>query len=71
MSEDNNGVGELAQPAAQTWMIKPARWACPVHGETALVITLRCPGCDERTYCAPCLINFLDRLGLVDIPRVY
>lgn len=60
----------LSMCAPAQYTLSPALWRCPVHGETSLVVSLVCPGLEHRTYCARCLVTFLERLGLAPVPRV-
>jgi hypothetical protein len=56
--------------AAGGYSFTSPTWHCEVHGDTALVFTVFLPGVPGASYCLPCVLSVLERLGLKPLPRV-
>lgn len=53
-----------------TITLRPVRWHCERHGKHDKVLTFKGGPEGPRTICLYCWLDVLDRLGLVDLPRV-
>lgn len=49
--------------------LRPVLWRCAKHGQHDQVLTFIAQHV-QRTVCVPCLLELLERLGIVDLPRV-